>query len=377
MSFHRRLIRPLTIALLSAASLLSACGGGGGGSSNTAGLGRYDYPSALDTSFGEAGYRVFSTGLPARAYLGAFNPIHMTADIHDGRLWVKWTQEELMQQVPLGRSTEPHKRVIRVLKELDILLVEQHLRSSWNQSNFFSLNYAALDAILEQRLSHRCSGVKDTGPVADKTAIVEHEGTPPIGAAPADHCSKTTSKEDFKDPPTPNLVLDELPRALREEVARLVPQGPLGQDFVDLLVARLKRDKQLPVENQLQYPLSWLKTMMQKSDLDFTPAKKISADRKTQQKTKQQVEISILTPKSEKAAIGERLRAAMQLIQNSTHEARVNLIKEHFTANPGRQIRSKVEHSIMTGSQPEGRYVQELICCIVESAQGVQNASDV
>lgn len=78
MSFHRRLIRPLTIALLSAASLMSACGGGG--SSNTAGLGRYDYPSALDASFGEAGYRVFSTGLPARAYLGAFNPIHMTAD---------------------------------------------------------------------------------------------------------------------------------------------------------------------------------------------------------------------------------------------------------------------------------------------------------
>jgi len=61
--------------LLSAASLLSACGGGGGGSSSTAGLSRYDYPSALDTSFGEAGSRVFSTGLPARAYLGAFNPI--------------------------------------------------------------------------------------------------------------------------------------------------------------------------------------------------------------------------------------------------------------------------------------------------------------
>lgn len=80
MSFSRSLISPLTIALLSAASLLSACGGGGGGSSNTAGLGRYDYPSALDTSFGDAGYRVFSTGLPARAHLGAFNPIHMTTD---------------------------------------------------------------------------------------------------------------------------------------------------------------------------------------------------------------------------------------------------------------------------------------------------------
>lgn len=81
MLFHRRLISSLKIALISATSLvITACGGGGGGSSSNTGLGRYDYPSALDTSFGDTGYRVFSTGLPARAYLGAFNPIHMTTD---------------------------------------------------------------------------------------------------------------------------------------------------------------------------------------------------------------------------------------------------------------------------------------------------------
>lgn len=293
-----------------------------------------------------------------------------------GRPWVKWTREELMQQVPLGRSTEPHKRVIRVLKELDILLVEQHLRSNWNQSNFYSIDYAALDALLQQRLSHQCSEVKNANPVVGKTTLVARERTPPMGAAPADHCSKTTNKEDIKETPTPDLVLDELPRALHEEVARLVPQGPLGQDFVDLLVARLKRDKQLPVEQQLQYPLSWLKTMMQKSDLDFTPAKKISADREHRKKAKRQVEMSTSTPNSEKTSITERLRSAMQFIEKSTNEARSELIKQHFTASPGRQIRSKVETSIMTGSQPAGRYEQELICSIVESAQGAQNASD-
>jgi len=159
-------------------------------------------------------------------------------------------------------------------------------------------------------------------------------------------------------------------------VARLVPQGPLGQDFVDLLVARLKRDKQLPVEQQLQYPLSWLKTMMQKSDLDFTPARKISADRDHRKKSKQQVEMSTSKPKFDKAPITERLHSAMLFIENSTNEARSELIKEHFTASPGRQIRSKVEASIMTGTKPEGRYVQELICSIVESARGVKNAPD-
>jgi hypothetical protein len=295
-----------------------------------------------------------------------------------GRPWVKWTQEELLQQVPLGRSTEPHKRVIRVLKELDILLVEQHLRSNWNQSNFYSLNYAALDAFLEQRLSHRCIDVKSTSPAPDKTSIIESEKTAPMGAGPADHYSKTTNKENNKEttPPQPGLVLDEIPTALHEEVARLVPKGPLGQDFVDLLVARLKRDKQLPIEQQLQYPLSWLRTMMQKSDLDFTPAKKISADREYRRKTKQQVEISTSMTKIDKAPITERLAVAMQFIEKATIEARSKLIKEHFTANPGRQIRSKVETTIMTGSQPEGRYVQELICSIVESARGDQNAPD-
>lgn len=85
MLFHRRLISTLKIALISATSLVISACGGGGGSSSTAGLGRYDYPSALDTSFGDAGYRVFSTGLPARAYLGAFNPVHMTTDSY-GRI---------------------------------------------------------------------------------------------------------------------------------------------------------------------------------------------------------------------------------------------------------------------------------------------------
>jgi hypothetical protein len=306
----------------------------------------------------------------------ARDPVRYQDYIHDGRLWVKWTQEELMQQVPLGRSTEPHKRVIRVLKELDILLVEQHLRSNWNQSNFYSLNYAALDAFLEQRLSHRCSEVKNASPVAGKTTLVERERTTPMGAAPADHCSKTTNKEDIKETPTPDLVLDELPAMLHGGVAKLVPPGPLGQDFVDLLVARLKRDKQLPAEQKLQYPLSWLKTMLKKSDLDFTPAKKISADRVSRKTIKNQVEISTSTAEIAKAPITERLSVAMHFIENATLDARSKLIKEHFSTNPGRNIRSKVETSIMTGNHPEGRLIQELFCSIVESARGVKNAPD-
>lgn len=283
-----------------------------------------------------------------------------------------------MQQVPLGRSNEPHKRVIRVLKELDILLVEQHLRSAWNQSNFYTIDYAALDALLQQRLSHPCNEVKDASPLEGKTTLIERENNPPMGAAPADHYSETTNRKNVKETtsPQPELALDELPTALRVEVARIVPPGQLGQDFIDLLVARLKRDKQLPAEQHLQYPLSWLKTMMQKSDLDFTPAKKISADREHRIKTKRKAEISASAQETKYAPITERLDSAMRFIEKATHEERLQLIKDYFKENPGRHIRSKVEASITNGTQPEGRYVQELFCSIVESAQGAQNASD-
>lgn len=295
-----------------------------------------------------------------------------------GRPWVKWTQEELMQQVPLGRSTEPHKRVIRVLKELNILQVEQHLRTNWNQSNFYTLNYAALQEYLDQRLSRQSSPVNNADPVVEKTTLDKRIRTAPMVGEPADHCSETTHKKNIQKATTTrrDLVLDELPAKLHEEVARLVPSGTLGQDFIDLLVARIKRDKQLPAEQQLQYPLSWLKTMLKQSDLDFTPARKVSAEREHRSKTKHQVEISTTTPKVDKAPITERLASAMLFIGKATHEQRKQLIRDYFTTNPGRQIRSKVEASITNGTQPEGRYVQELFCSIVETARGAQNASD-
>jgi uncharacterized delta-60 repeat protein len=79
-----RLIRVLKITCVSITALLiAACGGGGG--STGGGEPRYDYPSALDTSFGVAGYRVFSTGLSSRAYLGAFVPTNFTVDSY-GRI---------------------------------------------------------------------------------------------------------------------------------------------------------------------------------------------------------------------------------------------------------------------------------------------------
>lgn len=71
------------ICTFALATLLTACGGGGsnGNDAMSSGrLSRYDYPSAVDNTFGNSGYLTFSTGLPSRAYLGSFAPTSFTTD---------------------------------------------------------------------------------------------------------------------------------------------------------------------------------------------------------------------------------------------------------------------------------------------------------
>lgn len=71
------------LSILALTTLVAACGGGGSNDSaaSTSGkLGRYDYPSALDSNFGTAGYLTFSTGLSSRAHLASFAPTSFTTD---------------------------------------------------------------------------------------------------------------------------------------------------------------------------------------------------------------------------------------------------------------------------------------------------------
>jgi hypothetical protein len=296
----------------------------------------------------------------------------------DGRLWVKWTREELMSQIPLGRSSEPHKRVIKALKELNVLLVEQHLRSSWNQSNFYSIDYPALEALLDERLSHQCSGVKDFNPEASKNPLDRGKDTDTNRVKKTDHCTETSFRDNTEEkipPPRTALVLTELPAALREEVAKIVPQGNLGQDFVDLLVARLKRDKLLPAEQQLQYPLSWLKTMMQKSELDFTPAKKIASDRAARERTSLAAASQLPSTPKDTASIQDRLSVSMQFIKNASSDLRAGWLAKYPRVNTGRNARPQVEAAILNGITPQGRYAQELVCNLIESVRGEKNAS--
>jgi hypothetical protein len=68
----------------------------------------------------------------------------------DGRMWIYWNYDELVKEIPLGRSASAHKRIVKRLKALGILLVQQHRSAVWDQTCHYSINYQVLDGILER-----------------------------------------------------------------------------------------------------------------------------------------------------------------------------------------------------------------------------------
>lgn len=114
----------------------------------------------------------------------------------NGRYWVYWTQEQLQKSIPLGRSSDPHKRLIKELNALGILLVERHRASSWDRTNFYSIDYQCFDAFIARRLQDddfRIGG-NPTNREEDKPSIEAAETGASFSAIPADykHTEKTT-----------------------------------------------------------------------------------------------------------------------------------------------------------------------------------------
>jgi hypothetical protein len=63
----------------------------------------------------------------------------------DGLDWVYWTQQQLIVEIPLGRTADTHKRVIKRLRALGVLLVRQLRVAEWDRTNFYTIDYGAFD----------------------------------------------------------------------------------------------------------------------------------------------------------------------------------------------------------------------------------------
>ena len=60
----------------------------------------------------------------------------------DGLDWVYWTQQQLIVEIPLGRTADTHKRVIKRLRALGVLLVRQLRVADWDRTNFYQIGRA-------------------------------------------------------------------------------------------------------------------------------------------------------------------------------------------------------------------------------------------
>lgn len=80
----------------------------------------------------------------------AKNPAANSTWFIDQRYWVRWSMEEIMRQVPIGKSAAPYKKVIAELRQLGILLVEQHAKEAWQRTNYYAIDVDVLQQFLEE-----------------------------------------------------------------------------------------------------------------------------------------------------------------------------------------------------------------------------------
>ena len=180
---------------------------------------------------------VFLQQLHYRLQLKASDPKTYDKYRVDDRHWVYWTQTQLLVEVPLGRTTDPHKRVIRRLRDIGVLLVRQLRAAEWDHTNHFSIDYQALDSLIQSPNSGNASigGIATDRWVA-APPIDSGESHPSTGGVATVHSTKM-STEKFTKTTTTECVLDLHPiseeyRVLIEHAVRELPT-PLAQHVAD------------------------------------------------------------------------------------------------------------------------------------------------
>lgn len=252
-------------------------------------------PSAART-FGLA-EAVFLQQLHYRLHMKANDPGTYARDFINGRYWVYWTMKDLHVEIPLGRSDDPYKRVTTKLRKLGILLVEKHRQASWNQTNFYSIDYGALDSLVQPSPEPSAPfGGDAADPSGEMTSSDEGGIDETIGGDATDHCSKNSTKTSVKTTTTTKDTTNESPASLegggelqwtlvplsiRSQLLQLIPPEHDRQRCIDLVAARILLDRKLPKEHQLGSPVRWFTTVI--ANPDFTAADLYADERQREQ----------------------------------------------------------------------------------------------
>lgn len=240
---------------------------------------------------------VFLQQLHYRLHMKMQDPKAYSSYYIDGRYWVRWTMEELHKEIPLGKSDDPFKRVIRRLRDLGVLLVERHSQNKWDHTNFYSISYEVLDALVAQSREPADSiGGDATDPSSDKNCTDEADIDESIGGDATDHYSKNSTKTSVKTTTTSKGTTTEsqgnphsvgelqwtvVPLAIRSQILRLIPPTLDQQRCIDLLAVRMSRDRTLPKEQRLSSPVKWFTKVI--ANPDFTAADFFAEERRQEQ----------------------------------------------------------------------------------------------
>ncbi len=190
----------------------------------------------------------------------------------DGRFWVRWSMEELQREIPLGRSDDPFKRVIRKLRDLRILMVEQLSESKWNKTNFYSIDYAVLEALVSR-------GQGTTDPTSGDAT--DHYSKSSTKTSTNTTTKGTTTERLGGSDGAGELLWTVVPTSIRSKILALIAHAPDQQRCVDLLAARISLDQTLPREQRLGSPVKWFTKVI--ADPDFTAGDQYAEERRREQ----------------------------------------------------------------------------------------------
>ena len=176
-------------------------------------------------------------------------------------------------------------------------------------------------------------------PIAPKPSPEPFE-EPPLGCSEISGGSEIGSNQGGGE-----LDLSLLPEALHLDIHRLVSITEKPQAYADLLAARIKSDKSLPKERQIQYPTLWLKKIIAKGNPDFSTAIAIARERETRTLEEQQAKKTILRRQESESRQTLEIAEAQALLCKYSEEELLQVANDAIEELPG-PIKNKKQHEV-------------------------------
>ena len=305
------------------------------------------------------------------------------------RYWVYWNYDELVREIPLGKSVSPHKRVIARLKRLGIILVEQPRSKAWDQTCHYTIVYEVLAEVLERgRFAADSNETKARVRAGDKQLPSPNDSTGSNDIDSAGHSTESSASNSSdkttttKEPAHPLNPLDHiecgggefdvsgLPIEIQGDVVALVADRKDGQRYIDLLAARLQQAAGSPVMGKVNTPLRWLESIITSGKPDFSGADEIAKQRHAA-KVRRALDEKQLAEKqassaAEDAAREQRNAAAAKLLAALNDDGRKAVADAARATMAPPSTRACINEAVLKGVLPEQPYALNLVLTAIE-----------